>query len=276
MTRTFPAALAACTLALTALAVASAPAAAQTGFEGIITFREYNKSDGTHSTMTQTTKGNKVRLDGMGGSKGSMILDGDAHSMMMIEPDEKKYMTITQADMDQMAAMMPPTAARGKNPRDAKNRDFKVDLKNTGRTETVAGTKCEIWHGSSTDTDGQKHEGEACIAKGVGFEAYNLALNNPMANRMRNASVQNAIEQYKKVLSGGKGVLKMTDLDNGKSVVEMEAVKIEPKSVSDDAFKPPAGYTGQSMGQMMQQAAQRMQMMKERMQKSQGKPSDKN
>jgi hypothetical protein len=276
MTRTFPAAVAACTLAFTALAAAPAPAVAQTGFEGIITFREYNKSDGTHSTMIQTTKGNKVRLDGMGGSKGSMILDGDAHSMMMIEPDEKKYMTITQADMDQMAAMMPPTAARGKNPRDAKNRDFKVDLKNTGRTETVAGTKCEVWHGSSTDTDGQKHEGEACIAKGVGFEAYNLALNNPMANRMRNASVQNAMEQYKKVLSGGKGVLKMTDLDNGKSVVEMEAVKIEPKSVSDDAFKPPAGYTGQSMGQMMQQAAQRMQMMKERMQKSQGKPSDKN
>ena len=273
MTPTFPAALAACTLALTALAMAPAPAAAQTGFEGVITFREYNKSDGTHSTMIQTTKGNKVRLDGMNGSKGSMILDGNTQTMIMVEPDEKKYMTVTKADMDQMAAMM---ATRGKNPRDPKNREYTVDLKNTGRTETVAGTKCEIWHGSSTDAEGQKHEGEACVAKGVGFEAYNIALNNPMANRMRGASMQNAIEQYKKVLSGGKGVLKMTDLDNGKSIVEMEAVKIEPKSVSDDAFKPPAEYTGQNMGQMMQQAAQRMQMMKERMQKSQGKPSDKN
>jgi hypothetical protein len=192
----------------------------------------------------------------------------------MIEPDEKKYMTITQADMDQMAAMMP--ADPSKNPRDPKNRDYKVDLKDTGRTETVAGTKCEIWHGSSTDEDGQKREGEACVAKGVGFEAYNIALNNPMAQRMRGSSMQRALEQYKKVLSGGKGVLKMTDIDNGKSIVEMEAVKIDPKSVSDTTFKPPAGYTGQSMGQMMQMQMQRMQMMKERMQKSQNKPSDKN
>lgn len=268
MTRTFPAALAACTLALAALAVAPVPAAGQTGFEGVITFREYNKSDGTHSTLIQTSKGSKVRLDGMGGSKGSMILDGDAHSMIMIEPDQKKYMTITQADMDQMAAMMP---AHATNPRDARNRDYQVELKNTGRTETVAGTKCEIWHGSSTDEEGKKHEGEACIARGVGFEAYNIALNNPMAGRMREASMQKAVEEYKKVLSGGKGVLKMTDLDSGKPVVEMEAVKIEPQRVSDDAFKPPADYTGQSMGQMMQHAAQQMQMMREKMEKAKQK-----
>jgi hypothetical protein len=271
MTRTVPAALAACTLALTALAVAPAPAAGQTGFQGVITFQQYNKGDGTHSTMIQTTKGNKVRLDSMGGSKSSMILDGDTHTMIMIEPGEKKYMVVTQADMDQMAAMMKPAT-----PRDPKEREYKVDLKDTGRTETVAGTKCEVWHGTSTDPDGQKHEGEACVATGVGFEAYNIALNNPMTNRMRGASLQSAVEQYKKVLSGGKGVLKMTSIENGKPTVDMVATKIEPKRVSDDAFKPPAGYTGQSMGQMMQHAAQQMQMMKERMQKSQGKPSDKN
>ncbi len=266
MTRTFPAALAACTLALAALAVAPAPAAGQTGFQGVITFRQTNKSDGTHSTMVQTTKGNKVRLDSMGGSKSSMILDGDTHTMIMIEPGEKKYMVVTQADMDQMAAMMKPT-----NPRDPKERDYKVDVTNTGRTETVAGTKCEVWHGTSVDPEGKKHEGEACVAKGVGFEAYNLALNNPMANRMRGASVQSAIEQYKKVLSGGKGVLKMTNLDGGKPFVEMEAVKIEPGRVSDDAFKPPAGYTGQNMGEMMQHAAQQMQMMREKMDKAKQK-----
>ncbi|HEX9055607.1 MAG TPA: hypothetical protein VF830_11915, partial [Gemmatimonadales bacterium] len=67
MTRTFPAALAASTLAFTALAAAPAPAAAQTGFEGVITFQQYNKSDGTHETRVQPSKGNKVRWDGMGG-----------------------------------------------------------------------------------------------------------------------------------------------------------------------------------------------------------------
>jgi hypothetical protein len=71
----------------------------------------------------------------------------------------------------------------------------------------------------------------------------------------------------------------MTSIENGKSSVDMEATKIEKKSVSDDAFKPPAGYTGQSMGQMMMQAQQQMQMMKQKMQQAQdqkGKPSDKN
>ncbi len=37
------------------------------------------------------------------------------------------------------------------------------------------------------------------------------------------------------------------------------------KPISDDAFKPPAGYTGQSMGQMMMQAQQQMKMMQEKM-----------
>ena len=39
----------------------------------------------------QTTKGRKVRLDGMGGSEqGSMIVDGDAKVMMMVEPAKKQ------------------------------------------------------------------------------------------------------------------------------------------------------------------------------------------
>jgi len=34
----------------------------------------------------------------------------------------------------------------------------------------------------------------------------------------------------------------------------MEAVKIEPKTVSDDLFKPPAGYTAVRMSDMMMKA----------------------
>ena len=274
MTPTFPAALAACTLALTALAVAPAPAAAQTGFEGVITFQQYNKSDGTHDTMVQTSRGNKVRWDGMGGKNNTMIFDGDSHTMIMVNPEEKSYMTVTQADMDQMAAMMKPMADRMKQKKGASDDDFKVDLTKTGRTETVAGTRCDVWHGTTME-EGKKKEGEACVAQGVGFALYDVMLNNPMTKQMR-GSMQESMAKYKQMMSGGKGLLKMTSIDNGKTTVDMVATKIEKKSVSDDAFKPPAGYTGQSMGEMMQHAAQQMQMMKERMQKSQGKPSDKN
>lgn len=274
MTRTFPAALAACTLALTALAVAPAPAAAQTGFEGVITFQQYNKSDGTHDTMVQTSKGHKVRWDGMGNKNSVMIFDGDSHTMIMVNPEQKTYITVTQADMDQMAAMMKPMADRMKQNKGSSDKDFKVDLSKTGRTETVAGTRCEVWHGTTME-EGKKKEGEACVATGVGFELFDIMLNNPMTKQMR-GSMEESMAKYKQMMSGGKGLLKMTSIENGKATVDMEATKIEKKSVSDDAFKPPAGYTGQSMGEMMQHAAQQMQMMKERMQKSQGKPSDKN
>jgi uncharacterized coiled-coil protein SlyX len=269
MTRTFPAALAACTLALAGLT--AAPAAAQTGFEGVITFRQLKKSDGTYSTMLQTTKGHKVRWEGMGGDSSVMIFDGDAHSMMIVQPEKKTYMTITQADMDQMAAMMKPMAERMKDakkgaPDENKDKDFDIDVSKTGRTETVAGTRCEVWHGTTTE-DGKKKEGEACVAPGVGLALYDIMLNNPMARGSSRFDAMMA--KYKQVLSGGKGLLKMTSIENGKSTVDMEATKIEKKSVGDDAFKPPAGYTGQSMGQMMQGARQQMEMMREKMKQAQ-------
>ena len=146
MTRTSHAALAACTLALVALIPGRA--AAQTGFEGVITFAQHSKSDDKTTTMVQTTKGRKLRIEGMDGGKGgAMILDGDAKTMIMVEPEKKQYMTITEADMQQAAAMMKPMAEKMKGMKHEDNgkNDFNIDVKNTGRTETVAGTRCEIW-----------------------------------------------------------------------------------------------------------------------------------
>ena len=270
MTRTFHAALAACTAALAA--IGATPVAAQTGFEGVITFRQLKKSDGTHTTMLQTTKGHKVRWEGMGGDSSVMIFDGDTHSMMIVQPQKKTYMTITQADMDQMAAMMKPMADRMKDAKkgasdENKDKDFDIDISKTGRTETVAGTRCEVWHGTTTE-NGKKKEGEACVAPGVGLALYDIMVNNPMT-RGAKGRFDTMMAKYKQVLSGGKGLLKMTSIEDGKSTVDMEATKIERKSISDDAFKPPAGYTGQSMSQMMQGAQQQMEMMREKMKQAQ-------
>jgi uncharacterized protein DUF4412 len=277
MTRIPPAALAACTLALAA--IGTMPAAAQTGFEGVTTFKQYKKSDGTYSTMVQTTKGHKVRWQSMAGDSGVMIFDGDAHTMIMVQPDKKTYLTVTEADMEQAAAMMQPMQDRMKEKKGAsdKDKDFDIDVKNTGRHETVAGVRCEVWHGTTTE-DGKKKEGEACVAPGVGFAVYDVMLNNPMTRR--SGRFDTMMAKYKQVLAGGKGVLKMTSIEDGKTTVDMEATKIERQSVSDDAFKPPPGYTGQSMGQMLQQAHQQMQMMQEKMkakqQKGQGQSSNPN
>jgi uncharacterized protein DUF4412 len=267
MTRTFHAALAACTLALACLAAPSA--AAQTGFEGVTTFVQHSKTDGKTTTMIQTTKGKNVRVEGL--ENGSiMIFNGTDHSMIMVEPEKKQYMTISQADMEQMGAMMKAMTDRmkaanpGKGDAKGERDQLKFDFSKTGRTETVAGTKCEVWHGSSTDSEGKKREGEACVAQGAGFALYDIMLNNPMAAHMR-GSMQREMEKFKELASGGKGILKVTSLEGGKPFVEMEATKIERKRISDDAFKPPAGYTGRSMGAMMQQSAQQLQLLQQKM-----------
>src|SRR5262245_60048691 len=169
MTRTSHAALAVCTLALGSLA--AQPATAQAGFEGVITYLDHNKSTDKATQIVQTSKGHKAKFEGMGGANDMiLIFDGDAHTMIMVQPDKKQYITITQADMDQMAAMMKPMADRMK--KDSGQSKFKMDVTNTGRTETVAGTKCEVWHGTTVEEDGTKREGEACVAQGVGFALY--------------------------------------------------------------------------------------------------------
>src|ERR1051325_6701115 len=177
MIRRSHAAIAACTMALACLI--APPVEAQTGFDGVTTFIQRNKSDATPTTIIQTTKGKKVRLEGFQ-SNSIMIFDGDAHSMVVIEPAKKTYMTITQADMDQMGAMMKAMSERMKGAngkgadKDKDKDDFKVDISNTGRTETVAGTRCEVWRGSSVDDNGKKREGEACVAQGAGFAIYDI------------------------------------------------------------------------------------------------------
>jgi hypothetical protein len=136
---------------------------AQTGFNGVITFKQQN-SDGTSSTFTQTSKGRKIRIDGMGGAEwGAMIMDGDTHTMMMVSPREKKAFVMTEEDAKQMADMMGPMAERMKA-NSADSDDSKVNFKDTGRQETVAGVKCEVWHGTFDDGSGESREGDACLA----------------------------------------------------------------------------------------------------------------
>lgn len=221
--------------------------AAQTGFNGVITFTQHDE-DGRTSTFTQTTKGSKLRLDGMGGGEsGAMIMDGDAHTMMMVSPREKKVYVMTEQDAKQMAEMMGPLADRMKA--NSAGDESKFSFKNTGRSETVAGIRCEVWHGTYDDGTGATKEGDACLAKGVGFALGEMLTANPMMQRDQRHMRE--LDQYRSLTAGGKGVLKVTSTKNGQTHVELEATRVEPTTVSDDAFKPPAGYEEVQMGEMM-------------------------
>ena len=232
--------------ALAALSLGAAPAVAQTAFEGVITFR-LTEPNGKQTEMIQTTKGRRLRIDGMAesprGPGVGMIMDGDAGRMVMLMPADKRAMVMTKADMDRMAAMAKEmgvddeAAAAGKAP----------DFKKTGRTETVAGVRCEVWAGAFADGD-RKREGEVCLADGVGFAVLDAMASNPMLGR----GASNVLARYRSLVGPNKGILKIVAIEGGVRKVQLEATQIERKSVDDAAFAIPAGYTEVNMGQMMQ------------------------
>lgn len=245
--------------------------AAQTGFNGIITFTSY-EGGGKQSTFVQTSKGRKVRLDGFAGDQGAMIIDGDAKVMMIVEPKKKQYVTMTEEDMKQAAALTAPMAEKMKSMNKTETDPGKYHFSNTGETELVAGVPCEVWRGVYTSEDG-KEEGEACLAVGVGFALAELTFTNPMMHQGQTGWDQ--FQQYRQLVGGNKGILKVNKIEGGKTVPQLEATKIERKTVGDDAFKPPAGYTEIKMGDMMMQAQNAVKQMQEKMQqkdKGQGEP----
>jgi uncharacterized protein DUF4412 len=224
--------------------------AAQTGFDGVITFVQQGAS-GKPTTVVQTSKGKKLRLEGFGADSGAMIIDGDAKVMMMIQPKQRQYMVMTEEDAKQMAAMMGPMQERMKQHMAADS--GKLSFSNTGRTETVAGVRCEVWHGTYSGKDkDEEQEGDACVAKGVGFALAQLTFDNPMMQRGQSGWAR--MQQYRPLVEGGKGILKVVRIKEGRPRTELEATKIDRTVPSDDAFKPPAGYKEIRMADMMMQA----------------------
>lgn len=233
--------------AVAVLSLGAAPAVAQTPFEGVITFR-MTEPNGKQTEVTQTTKGRKFRLDGIGESKRgpgvAMIVDADAQRMVMLMPADKRAMVMTKADMEKMAEM---AKGMGVDAEVETGGSPDLDFARTGRTETVAGVRCEVWAGSFADKD-KRREGEVCLADGVGFALLDAMASNPMLGR----GVSNELARYHRLVGPNKGILKVTALENGTRKVQLEATRIERKSVDNATFATPEGYTEVNMGQMMQ------------------------
>jgi hypothetical protein len=215
--------------ALVATGTLLLPARASAQFEGVITVLMHDKEEGD-MTMVQWLKGNKVRADMTKASKAgddragnhTMIIDHDAKTSTMVMHDQRMYMTTPLTE--------PKAPAAGKN-RDEDRSD--LTWTKTGRTETVAGVTCDVYHGTGTE-DGKPTEGELCLAKGVGFMPGRVSLSGPRGPGMGEL----------RHLPGGAdaGIMKATSYENGKPHVDMEVTKVERRTVSDQDFQPPAGY----------------------------------
>lgn len=87
------------------------------------------------------------------------------------------------------------------------------------------------------------------MAKGVGFALAELTFENPMLQHGQAGWSQ--MQQYRSLVGGDKGILKVVRIKDGKPRTELEATKIDRTAPSDDAFKPPAGYKEIRMADML-------------------------
>ena len=206
-----------------ALIAAPAPLSAQR-FEGVMQFVSYEGHSDQPDTITQMTKGSKLRIEGMGRGGGAMIFDGN--SRIIIMPEQKAYMDMP-ANLGEREATAEASKHRGTAER-------------TGKTETIAGITCEDWHFKGTKSDGTPEEGDACVAKGAGMMINRLS--GGMAGRYFDA----AGPAFAEAMKNGAGLMKVTT--NGK--LSFVAVKAQATSVPDAMFAPPPDYTKMDMSHM--------------------------
>jgi hypothetical protein len=199
--------VAACLLAATAV-----PVAAQ-GFDGVMKFVVRQETGSAADTLTQFTKGSKVRFEGMG-SGGALISDGN-HWFTLL-PGTKHYMVVP--------------AMKQEGPELGRQNGTAVK---TGKMETVAGISCEVWHFTGMKDSQTTESGDACLAKGAGLMVGRMTVND-MGRQFNAAGLA-----YNQARSSGMGVLRVTT--NGR--VMLEAFKAEARSVADETFKAPPGYT---------------------------------
>jgi hypothetical protein len=210
-------------LAAGCLFASAAPPLVAQGFDGVIQFVSYENHSEQPDTMTQMTKGNKIRMEGMGRG-GAMIMNGT--SRIVIIPEQKQYMELP-ADFGDKAAARESAKHHG------------VATK-TGKTENVAGIPCEDWHYKGTDDDGKAQEGDVCVAQGAGL------MINRLAGGMMEHIFDEGGEAFSDAIKNGGGLMKATH--NGK--ISFVAVKAQATSLPDAMFAPPAGYTKMDMSQM--------------------------
>jgi hypothetical protein len=207
--------------------------------------------------------GGRMRTENGGKGEGSIAIFKN-NSMYIVDPASRSYRVIDKPTLDQMAARlgearkkmeasmagMPPERRAmmekmlGQIPGGAAAP--KRVLKNTGRTETVAGIKCTVWEAS---VSGQKEE-ELCVAApkalagGEDMMKTLHAVGDMLKDFSQSFGSGSKTDSTWRDLDTVKGMpILMRDFSGGKVSSENRLSVVRKESVPAAQFDVPAGYT---------------------------------
>lgn len=221
------------TLAFALTGASAAAASAQPAFEGVIAY-EMNMG-GMTVNMEQTVKGSMVRQS-MQMPMGEMVsfVDTKTMDMTILMPAQKMYMKMNGREMmGQVQAMQQERSGLQPDP---------SEFQATGRTETIAGHRCEHYTWSSDDGDM-----DLCIATGLGFMPFASPQGGMGGRGMGGApNPFSDAEKWRARFGDGFLPLSMSVAAEG-GTMTMRATRVEPGSVSDSVFQIPEGFTEMAM-----------------------------
>jgi hypothetical protein len=228
---------------LAALAVPAAPLRAQL-FQGQVTYDV--TAQGQTMRMVHFIKDSNVRMEmGMQGMSMVVLTDVTATRQIILLPDTKQWIDVKAMNERMSAAMGGRMGRGGAAPATPGG---PMEIRPTGRTETVVGIECE--HVSIV---GEGFEADVCAAKGMGWHGVaapsmggmGMGRGRGMGGMPGGETPAGISPEQMAVLrerfADGFFPLKMTSTRDGQTAT-IEVVSLERGNVDDALFRPPSDY----------------------------------
>lgn len=210
-------------------------------FEGIIAMKMEGENQ-KGGEMTYFLKGRNTRIETKMGNTPEgmavMLWDPEGGKVTTLMPSRKMYMTM---DLKATGEGFKEAANDMKQSQGYTQDRAWPKLTPTGKKETVAGHTCEHW------LMGDKQDLDMCVAKGLGYFGMGSQLGGggllkDLAFSPKIVAEAAAHPEWVKFLEGGAFPLKLTMTEDGKVKMNMEATRIEKKSLDDSLFTIPSDF----------------------------------
>jgi hypothetical protein len=168
------------------------------------------------------------------GRMGALIFNADRKVRYVLIPKRKMYVEQSSEDTFEKTSEY--------------LKDLKYEIVRTGKTDTVAGNKCEVFQNKNKETG--QIRGESCAVKGLANMGALMGVNRSDAWKLSS----DVPPELRQIIKQGYFLVRMvTQDDNGAEEMRMEATSIEKKRLDNSLFVPPVDYTKFDVNAIMQQ-----------------------